>query len=106
MRCRDTICPNPGFRTQLEELGSADCLHLDRANGKMLLKDMGMLADKLVSSQAAVRAQLASEWLYTADGKPVDKDVVVLDDDDGNGLYMLCEADGVRRGVCRPTELL
>jgi hypothetical protein len=172
LRCRDTVCPNPGFREQLERFGSSrGCLQnashqcggggggggsgnlvaltigleldseddqpvstraricvpppsaadvrasLRAAHGDALVNsDLKQVAARLCEYKADVAAQAASEWVFTANGKPVTRaDVLatVTDDGDGNGPYVRVREEGDapdepgrRRSVCRPSELL
>lgn len=121
VRCRDTVCPNPGFRDQLLEFErtSARALHdtlQRRLAPDMLSADLRFVASILVHSKADVDAQAASEWVFASNGKPCSlEDLATLaDDHDGNGTYVIVrepEDDprappARRRGVARPRELL
>lgn len=120
MRCRDTVCPNPGFREQLgafESGAAANARAAVRAEHGVALvsSDLSQVAALLVRSKSAVEAQAASEWVYAANGKPVDAHTLstLADDDDGNGPYVRVHEEGDdplslgrRRGVRRPAELL
>ena len=122
LRCRDTVCPNPGFREQLaqfESSGSAAqlCTSLREAHGDALVSsDLRQVAARLLQSKGAVEAQAASEWVYSSNGRPVvDAQTLstLTDDNDGNGPYVRVHEDGDdptapgrRRSVRRPAELL
>ena len=113
LRCRYTVCPNPGFREQLGhfEAGGATDLRasLRAEHGDALVRsDLKQVAELLVRSKSAAEAQTTSEWIYTANGKPVDAKTLetLTDDEDGNGPYVrVHEKDddpaslGRRRGV-------
>ena len=120
LRCRDTVCPNPGFREQLghfETTGASDVrAALRGAHGVALVgSDLRQVAELLVQSQSAVVAQAASEWVYASNGKPVDAQTLatLADDQDGNGPYVRVHEEdddpkslGRRRSVRRAAELL
>ena len=121
LRCRDTVCPNPGFREQLESLDSSGgasnlSASLRVAHGDALVSsDLTQVATVLVLSKSAVEAQAQSEWVFTSNGKPVGEALAatLTDDGDGNGPYVRVHEEdddpndiGRRRGVCRPAELL
>jgi len=121
LRCRDTVCPNPGFREQLghfETGGAAELRASLRATqgDALVSSDLKHVAAVLVQKKETVEAQpAASEWVYTSTGKPVDAQALqtLTDDEDGNGPYVrVHEADddptllGRRRGVRRPPALL
>ena len=120
LRCRDTVCPNPGFREQLgrfEAVAATDLRASLRAeHGDALIRsDLQQVAALLAQSKSLIDAQAASEWVYATSGKPVDADTLttLTDDEDGNGPYVrVREKDddptslGRRRSVRRPAELL
>jgi len=120
LRCRDTVCPNPGFREQLGrfEVDAVAGLRasLRAQHGEALVRsDLEQVARLLVQSRHAVESQQASEWVYTTSGKPVDAETLrtLTDDGDGNGPYVCVQepdddpkSRGRRRGVLRSAELL
>jgi len=92
LRCRDTVCPNPGFREQLGRFEvdavAGLCASLRAQHGEALVRsDLEQVARLLVQSRHAVESQQASEWVYTTSGKPVDAETLrtLTDDGDGNG---------------------
>jgi len=117
LRCRDTVCPNPGFREQLAHFEPIACAaSLRAAYGDALVgSDLKQVAALLVAWQSAVGAFEASEWVYAINGKPVDAHALVTltDDDDGNGPYVMVRVNdndptalGRRRGVRRRADVL
>lgn len=120
LRCRDTVCPNPGFREQLERFEKVAAAELRAAlraahGAALVSSDLRQVAALLCESQGAVAAQAASEWLFASNGKPVSADVFanLTDNGDGNGPYVRVHEEGDdpdepgrRRAVCRPSELL
>jgi len=120
LRCRDTVCPNPGFREQLGRFEvdavAGLCASLRAQHGEALVRsDLEQVARLLVQSRHAVESQQASEWVYTTSGKPVDAETLrtLTDDGDGNGPYVCVQepdddpkSRGRRRGVLRSAELL
>ena len=123
VRCRDTVCPNPGFREQLinfEASGAARAVHdtmqRGRSGGKALAaSDLKFIASTLVRSKADVDAIASSEWLYATTGKPVGIEELetLADDGDGNGPFVTLfgaaddpNGPGRRRSVARPITLM
>ena len=107
-RCRDTVCPNPGFRRQLEEFAAQTATvvagALRDAHGDALVdSDLLQIAEGMGKARPRMRAQASADWVFRSTYEPVSPNTLLSLAEDEHGAYV--QSEGVRRVVVRWQEV-